>query len=172
MVLGNQHPRQRVYFAALAHLFRRSMVISRVLDDDRGTCATGGLAGRLPPEVAAGLGALSRVARALNGPGALEDLAAHALAEMRSALGLAAAVLYLPDSRGRPVLRRYLEDVPAESGATTREELVFDEEAWRLAVTGAHPLVFQETGGWVVANPFEPQARYWLGLPMMAGRGA
>jgi signal transduction histidine kinase len=144
------------------------MVISRVLDEDRGTCATGGLAGRLPPEVAAGLGALSRVARALNGPGALEDLAAHALAEMRSALGLAAAVLYLPDSRGRPVLRRYLEDVPAESGATTREELVFDEEAWRLAVTGAHPLVFQETGGWVVANPFEPQARHWLALPMVA----
>jgi two-component system nitrate/nitrite sensor histidine kinase NarX len=144
------------------------MVISRVLDEDRGTCATGGLAGRLPPEVAAGLGALSRVARALNGPGALEDLAEHALAEMRSALGLAAVVLYLPDSRGRPVLRRYLEDVPAGSALSTREELVFEEEAWRLAVTGAHPLVFQETGSWVVTNPFEPQARYWVALPMMA----
>jgi len=144
------------------------MVISRVLDEDRGTCATGGLAGRLPPEVAAGLGALSRVARALNGPGDLDELAAHALAEMRSALGLAAAVLYLPDSRGRPVLRRYVEDVPGESGLTTREELVFEEEAWSLAVTGAHPLVFQETGGWVVANPFEPQARHWLALPMVA----
>jgi len=45
---------------------------------------------------------------------------------------------------------------------------VFEEEAWSLAVTGAHPLVFQETGGWVVANPFEPQARHWLALPMMA----
>src|SRR4051794_25259249 len=164
MVLGDQHPRRRFWSD---HSWR-SMVTSRVLDDDRGTCATGGLAGRLPPEVAAGLGAISRVARALNGPGALEDLAAHALTEMRSALGLAAAVLYLPDARGRPVLRRYLEDVPEESGLATREELVFEEEAWSLAVTGAHPLVFQETGGWVVANPFEPQARHWLALPMMA----
>ncbi len=144
------------------------MVISRVLDEDRGTCASGGLAGRLPPEVAAGLGALSRVARALNAPGTLDELGAHALEEMRSALGLAAAVLYLPDSHGRPVLRRYLEDIPADSGVATREELVFEEEAWSLAVTGAHPLVFQESGSWVVANPFEPQARHWLALPMVA----
>lgn len=144
------------------------MVISRVLDEDRGTCATGGLAGRLPPEVAAGLGAISRVARALNGPGTLDELATRALAEMRSALGLSAAVLYLPDSRGRPVLRRYLSDVPEQSELATREELVFEEEAWSLAVTGAHPLVFQETGSWVVANPFEPQARHWLALPMVA----
>ena len=144
------------------------MVISRVLDEDRGTCATGGLAGRLPPEVAAGLGAISRVARALNGPGRLDELATRALAEMRSALGLSAAVLYLPDSRGRPVLRRYLSDVPEQSELAMREELVFEEEAWSLAVTGAHPLVFQETGSWVVANPFEPQARHWLALPMVA----
>jgi two-component system, NarL family, nitrate/nitrite sensor histidine kinase NarX len=144
------------------------MVNSRVLEEERGTCATGGLAGRLPPEVAAGLGALSRVARALNSPGALDELAAHALEEMRSALGLSAAVLYLPDSRGRPMLRRYIEDVPPDSGIATREELVFEEEAWRLAVTSAHPLVFQDTGSWVVANPFEPQARHWLALPMMA----
>lgn len=144
------------------------MVNLRVLEEDRGTCATGGLAGRLPPEVAAGLGALSRVARALNSPGALDELAAHALGEMRSALTLSAAVLYLPDGRGRPMLRRYIEDVPEESGIATREELLFDEEAWRLAVTSAHPLVFQDTGSWVVANPFEPQARHWLALPMVA----
>jgi signal transduction histidine kinase len=144
------------------------MVNSRVLDDDVGTCASAGLAGRLPPEVAAGLGALSRVARALNAPGTLEELGAHALEEMRSALGLATAVLYLPDSGGRPVLRRYLENIPEGSGVVTREELVFEEEAWSLAVTGAHPLVFQESGSWVVANPFEPKARHWLALPMVA----
>ena len=45
---------------------------------------------------------------------------------------------------------------------------MFEEEAWSLAVTGAHPLVFQESGSWVVANPFEPQARHWLALPMVA----
>ena len=54
----------------------------------RTSCSTGGLARRLTPEVAAGLGAISRVARALNEPGTLEELAAHALAEMRKALGL------------------------------------------------------------------------------------
>ncbi|MEA2449378.1 MAG: hypothetical protein QOG63_1310 [Thermoleophilaceae bacterium] len=131
----------------------------------RTSCATGGLARRLPPEVAAGLGAISRVARALNEPGTLEELAARALAEMRQALGLSATVLYLPDSGGRPVLRRFLHDAPEMD---TRCEIVFEEEAWRLAVASGHPLVFHEAAGWLVANPFEPEARYWLALPMVA----
>src|SRR4051794_15414378 len=161
MVLGDQHPRRRFWSD---HSWR-SMVTSRVLDDDRGTCATGGLARRLPPEVAAGLGAISRVARALNQPGTLEELAAHALAEMRQALGLSATVLYLPDSGGRPVLRRFLHDAPE---VDSHREVVFEEEAWRLAVASGHPLVFHEAASWLVANPFEPEARYWLALPMVA----
>src|SRR4051794_39497256 len=161
MVLGDQHPRRRFWSD---HSWR-SMVTSRVLDDDRGTCATGGLARRLPPEVAAGLGAISRVARALNEPGSLEQLAAHALAEMRQALALTATVLYLPDSSGRPVLRRFLHDSPE---LETEREIVFEEEAWRLAVASGHPLVFHETASWLVANPFEPAARFWLALPMVA----
>ncbi len=135
------------------------------MQEERLTCATGGLAGRLPPEVAAGLGAISRVARALNAPGTLEELAAHALGEMRAALALSASVLYLPDSSGRPVLRRYIDD--ADPGIATREELVFDEEAWGLAVSGGRPLVFQELGSWLVENPFAPEARHWLVLPML-----
>lgn len=136
------------------------------MQDERLTCATGGLAGRLPPEVAAGLGAISRVARALNAPGELEELAAHALAELRAALALSASVLYLPDAGGRSVLRRYIEDT--DEGIATREELVFEEEAWSLAVSGGRPLVFQEVGSWLVDNPFVPAERYWLALPMIA----
>jgi signal transduction histidine kinase len=136
------------------------------VQDEGLTCATGGLAGRLPPEVATGLGAISRVARALNAPGSLDELAGRALAEMRSALDLSATVLYLPDAGGRPVLRHYLEDVDA--GIAAQRELVFDEEAWALAVAGGRPLVFQETASFLVGNPFTPDARFWLVLPLVA----
>jgi signal transduction histidine kinase len=105
------------------------------------------------------------VARALNEPGSLEELAGHALAEMRQALELSATVLYLPDGSGRPVLRRFLHDSP---DLVARDELVFEEEAWRLAVASGHPLVFHETASWLVDNPFEPEARFWLALPIVA----
>jgi signal transduction histidine kinase len=85
---------------------------------------------------------------------------------MRAALELSAATLYLPDATGRPVLRRYIEH--ADAAIDTRAELVFEEEAWRLAVAGGRPLVFQEVGGWLVDNPFQPEARYWLALPMLS----
>src|SRR4051812_18294839 len=140
-------------------------IVERRVVDSVAACPTPGLAQRLPPEVATGLGAISRVARALNAPGSLEELAARALGEMRQALGLAATVLYLPDAGGRPVLRRFLHDAPATG---TRAELVFEEEAWRLAVSSGHPLVFHEAAGWLVDNPFDPEARYWLVLPMVA----
>src|SRR5215216_6686594 len=123
-----------------------------VADDGESICATGGLAGRLPQEVVAGLGAISRVARALK--------------EMRSALGLGAAALYIPDVGGRPVLSLFQSS--ADAGFAAREELVFDEAAWKLGVTGGHPIVFQETASWLVDNPFVPAARYWLVLPMVA----
>jgi signal transduction histidine kinase len=141
------------------------LIIVERQTEARVSCATGGIARRLPPEVAAGLGAISRVARALNQPGTLEELAAHALAEMRQALELTATVLYLPDGGGRPVLRRFLHDAPAVG---TQREIVFEEEAWRLAVASGHPLVFHESASWLVANPFEPEARFWLVLPMVA----
>jgi two-component system nitrate/nitrite sensor histidine kinase NarX len=136
-----------------------------VPDESDSTSATGGLADRLPPEVAAGLGAISRVARALNELGTLEELTEHALEEMRSALDFAAAALYIPDPGGRPVLSRFVE---CTDGTGTRDELVFDEDAWKLGVSSGHPRVFQETASWLVDNPFTPQARYWLVLPMVA----
>ena len=121
-----------------------------------------GLADRLQPEVLAGLAAVSRVSRALVGTGELPVLAAAALDEMRAALGLDRAVLYLPDADGQPVLRRYVGDEAAP-------ELAFEEEAWRL-VSGA-PIVLREPAGWLVANPFTPPAGNWMILPL-ASEGA
>jgi nitrate/nitrite-specific signal transduction histidine kinase len=118
-----------------------------------------GLADRLQPEVLAGLAALSRVSRALVGTGELPVLAGAALDEMREALRLDRAVLYLPDADGQPVLRRYVGDEAAP-------ELSFDEEAWRL-VSGA-PIVLREPAGWLVANPFTPPARNWVILPLVS----
>ena len=50
-----------------------------------------------------------------------------------------------------------------------RDELSFDAEAWQLAVTTGAPLVFAEPASWLVANPFEPAASYWLVLPLVSG---
>jgi len=136
---------------------------------DAAPTAPAGLAARLPPEVAAGLGALSRVARALTGPGTLDEIAVRALTEMRDALALDACALYVPDG-GRPVLRLRSTVAPAD-GLHTRAELALDEDAWRLMVAGGSPLVFREPAAWLVENPFEPAARHWLVLPL-AGGGA
>ena len=97
------------------------------------------------------------MSRALVGAGELPVLASAALEEMREALGLDRAVLYLPDADGQPVLRRYVGDAAAE-------ELSFDEEAWRLA-TGA-PIVLREAASWLVENPFAPPAQDWVILPL------
>lgn len=113
----------------------------------------------LAPEVLTGLGAVSRVSRALVGPGDLAALASAALGEMRDALALRAAVLYLPDADGQPVLRRYAGDAAAA-------ELAFDAEAWRLAVAGGAPIILREAASWLVANPFAPAADDWLILPL------
>ena len=86
------------------------------------------------PAVLASLAAVSRVSRALVAPDELPVLGAAALEEMREALHLDRAVLYLPDADGQPVLRRFVGDQAAA-------ELSFDEEAWRLA-TGA-PIVLR-----------------------------
>ena len=160
-----EHARERIL---PAHLSGRSMVISRVLDEDRGTCASGGLAGRLPPEVAAGLGA-QPVARALNAPGTLDELGAHALEEMRSALGLAAAVLYLPEARmaGRSCAATWRTSPPTPEWPRARSSCSRRRRgAWRSRARIRWSS--RSRASWVVANPFEPQARQWLALPMVA----
>ena len=106
--------------------------------------------------------AVSRVSRALVGTGELPVLAAAALEEMRDALDLRLAALYLPDADGLPVLRRYVGDGAAE-------ELSFDEEAWRLAIAGGAPIVLREAASWLVENPFSPPANDWVILPLVTG---
>ena len=116
----------------------------------------------IAPEVLSGLAAVSRVSRALVGTDELPVLAAAALEEMREALQLRNAALYLPDADGAPVLRRYV-------GEDVAEELSFSEEAWRLAVSSGSPIVLREAASWLVENPFTPPAANWMILPLVTG---
>ena len=116
----------------------------------------------IAPEVLSGLAAVSRVSRALVGTDELPVLAAAALEEMREALQLRNAALYLPDADGAPVLRRYV-------GEDVAEELSFSEEAWQLAVASGAPIVLREAASWLVANPFAPPATNWVILPLVTG---
>jgi len=129
-----------------------------------------GPAGRLPPDVAAGLGAIGRVAGALVSASSLQELAEQGLAEMRDALDMEVAALYLPDGQGRPLLHRHVTAAAGDSALQVAGEVVFDEEAWRLAVAAGVPLVFHEEGSWLVANPFRPAASSWLVLPLHSNR--
>lgn len=125
---------------------------------------------RLPPEALASLGALTRVARALVGSGNLTELAERALAEMRDVLALELAVLYLPRPGPPPHLQRYVASAAEPASARARDEVSFDDEAWRLAVASGVPLIFREEASWLVANPFEPPADSWLVLPLVSER--
>lgn len=132
--------------------------------------SSAGHTGGLAPDVAAGLGAIGRVAAVLVSAPSLQDLAERGLAEMRDALDMEVATLYLPDGRGRPLLHR---DVTAASPDTVLDpvaEVVFDEEAWSLAVAAGVPLVFHEEGSWLVSNPFQPAATSWVVLPLHSNR--
>jgi signal transduction histidine kinase len=125
---------------------------------------------RLAPELRQALAAVGRVSRALVSSGDFDELASEALGEMRDALGLAVAALYLPEA-GRPALRRHAVSAAPGAGPAPRSEVEFDAVAWRLAVDSGSPLVFQEPAGWLGANPFDPPASYWLVLPLGASAG-
>jgi nitrate/nitrite-specific signal transduction histidine kinase len=129
-----------------------------------------GLPGRLAPEVAAGLGAIGRVAAALVSASSLQEIAEQGLAEMRDALHMEVVTLYLPDGRGRPLLHRHVTAAGGDSALHAGNEVLFDEEAWRLAVAGGVPLIFHDEGSWLVENPFRPAASSWLVLPLHSNR--
>jgi signal transduction histidine kinase len=120
-------------------------------------------------ETRSGLGAVARIARALVSAVTLPELAHGALEEMRDALGLEVAALYVP--RGdRPVLERF-----AVAGAPPDrplERLVFDDEAWRFTMQGASPLVMRDRGAWLMEHPFSPPADAWIVLPLERRLGA
>lgn len=109
------------------------------------------------------LGALGRTARALVSAVTLPELARGALEEMCGTLGFEVAALYLPDADGRPALERL---AAAGAGREPCARLVFDAEAWRLAVQGDAPLVMRDRGAWLMEHPFDPPADSWLVLPL------
>jgi len=111
-------------------------------------------------------GAVGRTARALVSAVTLPELAQGALEEMRDALGLAIAALYVPPGDG-PVLERVA--VTASAPVRARDRLVFDDEAWQLAVQGDAPLVLHDRGEWLMEHPFTPPADAWLVLPLGTG---
>ena len=121
----------------------------------------------LTPEVRSGLGAFGRTARALVSAVTLPELARGALAEMCDALGLEVAALYLP-AGGGPTLER-LATIGADRHLS--ERLVFDVEAWELAVQGDAPLIMRDRGEWLMEHPFTPPADSWLVLPLGTGVG-
>jgi signal transduction histidine kinase len=129
---------------------------------------SGGLDHHLAPETLAGLGAINRVASALVGSGSLAELAERALGEMREALGLELACLYLPRSGGPPSLKRHVTSAAGTAAVRARDEVSFDDEAWHLAVASGVPLLFRDEASWLVANPFEPPASAWLVLPLVS----
>ena len=110
--------------------------------------------------------AVARTARALVSAVTLPELALGALEEMRDALGLTIAALYVPPGDG-PVLERLA--VATSAAVRARERLVFDEEAWQLAVQGDAPLVLHDRGEWLMEHPFAPPADAWLVLPLGTG---
>jgi signal transduction histidine kinase len=113
-------------------------------------------------------GAIGRTARALVSAVTLPELARGALAEMRHALGLEVATLYvLCDSR--PVLEHCVTVADEATPLRPRERLVFDDEAWQLAVQGDAPLLMRDRGTWLIEHPFEPPAANWLVLPLGSG---
>jgi nitrate/nitrite-specific signal transduction histidine kinase len=135
-----------------------------------GSKPDGGRTARLTPDVAAGLGAIGRVGAALVSASSLQEIAEQGLAEVRDVLELEVASLYLPDATGRPLLRQHVTAAGGDSVLQVAAEVVFDEEAWGLAVAGGAPLVFHEEGSWLVDNPFSPAASSWLVLPLQSNR--
>lgn len=131
---------------------------------------TGVARGRLPSDLRAGLDVIARVARALVREGTLAELSKDALAEMRDALGLEIAALYLPTAEALPTLECFVSCGDEATSSYAKERLSFEDEAWTLAVAGGRPLIFQEEGSWVVENPFEPAAQSWLVLPLLASK--
>jgi signal transduction histidine kinase len=113
-------------------------------------------------------GAIGRTARALVSAVTLQELAAGALEEMRDALGLELAALYLL-GEARPVLEHFASASDGATALCARERLVFDDEAWSLAVQGDAPLLMRDRGAWLVEHPFEPPAVNWLVLPLGTG---
>ena len=81
---------------------------------------------------------------------------------MREALELELAVLYLPRAGPPPNLQRYVTSAAGTASVRARDQVSFDDEAWRLAVASGVPLVFREeaAGWWRIRSSPQP-TRGW-----------
>jgi signal transduction histidine kinase len=111
-------------------------------------------------------GAVRRTAHALVAAVTLPELAQGALDEIRDTLGLDVAALYGPPSDDRPVLVRVATATGTPPVSVARDRLVFDDDAWRLALQRDAPLVLRERGEWLVEHPFTPPLESWILLPL------
>src|ERR1700754_4781804 len=103
----------------------------------------------LAPDVRDALGAVGRVAAALVSSEGLDEVAIQALSEMRDALDLEAAALYLPQPGADHVLERSAHGSADESGIHVHERIPFDNESWSLTVQSGSPLVLRESASWL-----------------------
>jgi GAF domain-containing protein len=113
------------------------------------------------------IGAIGRTAQALVGATTLPELAQGALEDVRAALALEVAALYLSAGDDPLVVDRFA--VATTTARQVLERLVFDSAAWRLATCGRAPLVIRDGGIWLVEHPFSPPAAVWLLLPLATG---
>ncbi|HVM29666.1 MAG TPA: ATP-binding protein [Candidatus Limnocylindrales bacterium] len=116
------------------------------------------------------LAGVARVARALVGAGGLSALSNDAMVEIRDALGLDMAALYLTDQSMPRVLRLVGRWPLPGSTVDVAGTLGLDAGAWRFLAASAGPLVFRERTGWVMASPFEPAVDNWVVMPLVSDK--
>jgi signal transduction histidine kinase len=114
------------------------------------------------------LASVARVARVLVGIRGLPELGDDAMAEIREALHLEVAALYLADGTGSRVLRCLGKQVAPDSRVSVTETVSLDSEAWRFVTMSGGPLVFREATSTILENPFEPPADHWLVVPLVS----
>ncbi len=135
------------------------------------------LIGPVDGRVLTALRAVQRVAYALVTPGPLQDLSEGALRQMREALGLSVAAMYVTDvGAGRQgagearelSLHRFTVSSDAASPLRARDDIAVDPAAWAMLASAGAPLVFREAAAWLIPNPFDPPAESWMVLPLRA----
>lgn len=114
------------------------------------------------------LASVARVARVLVDTRGLPELGDDAMAEIREALALDVAALYLVDGSGARVLTCVGKQAARGSAVEVMEAVSLDAEAWRFVAASGGPLVFREATATVLENPFKPAADHWLVVPLVS----
>lgn len=116
------------------------------------------------------LAGVARVARALVGIGGLQELGRDAMVEIREALELEAAALYVAGDPGSGTLRCIERRTTARSLVEIEDVVSLDAAAWAFLAASGGPLVFRESTAMVMQNPFRPPLDDWVILPLVSQR--